>query len=808
MEEFEVPKLIYNDYEIPSPDDLPEMKLNVKLVTERKGFFDKNLEGDWGEYWTLEQALEWAHNQTILQVDMEANTLHHFLEGKKVWSLQIGRPDCQVIVDAESVDLYEFRELLEESGKTILGQNIKYDLVWLFKQGERGIALAPDRVLDTLVAEQSLSLGKKFEHIIGGEPIRYRRDLAALVKRYLGTSIESLLEVSKEPREDVIKYGIARTDLLQYSAKDVMVLEHILSHQYKALQAEKVTVDFLEECRNLVAIAYMEFCGTYLHWEDRDRNVPSWLGKCEEDEYQKGKALHELDAYVAKDYPHAAAYIEFHKPLKDKYNIPTEDYLKELSEKEDMEDLHHFSFRKWILDNYPEVPKLKLPPESKDCVMNWSSSQKTGELFKLAGIDIYDSKNKKESVDAQILGPQKDAFPIIPLYLRFKQAEKRCSTYGRNWEVAIQDDGRIHTTFKLAVDTGRMSSGGKQDRYVNLQNIPGDPASRSAFRGQGPNMICAADYSDQEGHVSAELSGDPSLRKFYNEGYGDKHAFVASMTWGTPFEDITAAKARKDNGEALSDYDKECLSKRTIAKQVGFALMYGGDYHTLMGRLGMSEDEAKRVETAFFKAFGGMRNYMERQKKFVRENGYVLINEITGKKRFFSGMEQVRADEAGFEAMRKKYGKTIGNRKYLRHKWHAALRNLATKENGAQRVEQAKATKEAYYHLLWKLRKFWSLAERQAINTPVQGTAAMITKRAATYVYQYIHSTRSSKSKDRFGKFKIINMVHDEILIEGHMKSIDGYTGILVKCMEHAAKEFCPSLNMGVVPAIGKYWIH
>lgn len=795
----------YCKYVPPPVADLPDYKLNIQLVTKRPGYFT---DMGWRQFMSVEDSFEWLDNHDVIQTDMEANTLHHFEPTARKWSIQFGSPTEQIVVDLETVDLYEYKDYLENSGKTIIGQNFAYDWIWLAKEGERGIVVYPDQVMDTFVAENSISLGMEFEFDPQGNLIgRYGRDLGALAKRYLG------MDLPKEPRGLFKVSGLDSIEKIEYAGRDVMPLQHILSHQYEKIQEKQVVIDFYEECTNLVSVAYMQFCGMYLHYSDSDRNIPNWQDKCVRDEYEKVKAMIALDDYVMEHYQGFVQYIEYAHDIEklcasnSKYNIPVKDYLREYQS---------MTFRKWLMDNYPEIPRKYMPDDftkENPCRVNWSSPDKVKALFTLITIPIWDPKEKKESVKEDIIAPVAKDFPIVALYLNYKKAEKRCSTYGRSWEFAAQGDGRIHTSYKLAVSTGRLSSGrNKEPKMPNLQNLPGDDATRHSFRGQKGNMICAADFSDQEGHVSAQLTGDKGLLDFYNKGKGDKHAWVATMIWGVIFEDIKEAKRKKDNKEPLSDFEKKLLKYRSDAKGAGFALMYGGYWGTLMKNLGLSKSESQRIERDFFKVLPGLARFKDHQIQLAKKTGYILINPITGKKRFFDGIEEIRNMEVELEQIEKKTNGLFSNRKYMKEKWPMDLQRMAATpkngKSGPERVKEAKAALSRYKELQSRIRKFWMAPERQAINTPVQGTAAIITKRATTYLFTEILKTRRSKTKDRFGKLKIINMVHDEILIEGHPRSIQAYSDLLIECMEKAAKDFCPDLDMKAVPAIGRYWIH
>ena len=78
-------------------------------------------------------------------------------------------------------------------------------------------------------------------------------------------------------------------------------------------------------------------------------------------------------------------------------------------------------------------------------------------------------------------------------------------------------------------------------------------------------------------------------------------------------------------------------------------------------------------------------------------------------------------------------------------------------------------------HKNFNLRSF---AERTAMNTPIQGTAADIIKIAMIDVY---HELKKNNLKS-----KLILQVHDELIIDTHKDEIEKVKEIIVECMEGA----------------------
>ena len=137
--------------------------------------------------------------------------------------------------------------------------------------------------------------------------------------------------------------------------------------------------------------------------------------------------------------------------------------------------------------------------------INWNSSKQVIPIFKKYGVDTSkmdkDTKEDKDSVEAKVLKPQSDKCGLIPLYLKYKEQMKLCSTYGENFLKQInRETGRLYTNFNpIGTDTARISSGGKDKankiEYINMLNLPADAETRACFIAEEGNRWISIDYS-------------------------------------------------------------------------------------------------------------------------------------------------------------------------------------------------------------------------------------------------------------------------------------------------------------------------
>lgn len=92
--------------------------------------------------------------------------------------------------------------------------------------------------------------------------------------------------------------------------------------------------------------------------------------------------------------------------------------------------------------------------------------------------------------------------------------------------------------------------------------------------------------------------------------------------------------------------------------------------------------------------------------------------------------------------------------------------------------------------------------QRISQNFPIQGSSSDITKYACILFFKEI------LKREWLHIVKIVNLVHDEILIETPEDLIKEATEVLIECMKEAGKPFCPIIPLGASFDTGDHWIH
>lgn len=235
---------------------------------------------------------------------------------------------------------------------------------------------------------------------------------------------------------------------------------------------------------------------------------------------------------------------------------------------------------------------------------NINSPKQLGEVLfgedKLA-LKAGRKTSKGYSTDADTLEALRDAHPVIPCILEYRQVSKLRSTYIDALLRKIGPDGRIHTFFdQTGTATGRISSA-----EPNLQNIPVRTELgreiRRAFVASPGCVLVDADYSQIELRILAHFSGDAAMIDAFRRGQ-DIHARTAAEVAGVLLEDVTP-------------------TMRAHAKAVNFGLVYGISDFGLARNTGMSRKEAAAFIAKYFATYPGVRGFMDRAVKEGYETG-------------------------------------------------------------------------------------------------------------------------------------------------------------------------------------------
>ena len=224
--------------------------------------------------------------------------------------------------------------------------------------------------------------------------------------------------------------------------------------------------------------------------------------------------------------------------------------------------------------------------------VNWDSPAQVKKLLSDLGVQIENTRHAT-------LEANRGKHPVIALLLDYREAAKKVSTYGTDWNDHVNKaSNRIHPNWvQIGSATGRTSC-----KNPNLQNIPREAAYRNCFRAVSGNVLIKADYEQIELRIAAEMAADARMKKAFYDGR-DLHSVTASYLLGKP------------ESEPVTD------SQRQMAKAVNFGLIFGmgarglSSYAQNNFQIEMDEAAATTVRRRYFEAYSGIKNWHELQSK-------------------------------------------------------------------------------------------------------------------------------------------------------------------------------------------------
>ena len=182
----------------------------------------------------------------------------------------------------------------------------------------------------------------------------------------------------------------------------------------------------------------------------------------------------------------------------------------------------------------------------------------------------------------------------------------------------------------------------------------------------------------------------------------------------------------------LSDSDDVTREQRTIAKIINFSIIYGKTAFGLAKELKIPVKDASEYIKKYFEQYPRVTTFEKEVIEFGEEHGYVKT--LFGRKRYISGIDS-------------------------------------------------------------KNKTIKAQAERMAVNTVIQGTAAEVLKKVMLKVYETL------KDKDDIA---LLLQVHDELIFEVEESSVEKYSEILANIMKNTVKLEDVNLNINI--NIGKNW--
>ena len=264
--------------------------------------------------------------------------------------------------------------------------------------------------------------------------------------------------------------------------------------------------------------------------------------------------------------------------------------------------------------------------------VKWSSPKQVLDVFKTYGLDVEDVNGKNLNVHS------KDTF--VKTYIKYKEQAKLATSYGDKFFENVDSDGRVRTSFKQILNTGRVASG-----KPNMQQIPAHNDYRNCFiSGYDDYIFVSGDYSSQELCIIATGSKDPVWIKALEDGE-DLHSVCADLVYGKEWQDAAESDCAYMQSKAKCNCP-EHKKLRTNVKSINFGLAYGMGPHKLADTLLITTKEAERLIEKYFRAFPAIKNFLVSLGNYGKVNGHIKTYAPYRRIRWFEDWKGINTDKA------------------------------------------------------------------------------------------------------------------------------------------------------------------
>lgn len=668
-------------------------------------------------------------------VDLETTGLLHDID--KIVTLQYGTQkrqfilDCRPFYSATKQEKQQWKQYISDLlvACEIVGHNLKFDLKFI----KYHFGVLPTRLVDTMLDELVL-------HGIGqgrAEGNGLSVSMEATGERYKLPVTKDMQKWSVGLDKKPEWYTPFPDDFLAYCAQDVRVPLAIHAQQTTILKQRDLLPTVTLEHVAIPAVVRLELDGMYV-------DVDNWRKILARKTEQRDALTEELQTVFT---PYLLAHREqvFTEQIAalEQWEKDQEAEIKRLQKAykpvfggEQWEKYLIRNLEEWSEDHKkPQLKTKKDPVTGKKTydhsAINLASSQQVKIALESIGVCV-------ESTDSDHLEPYMH-IPEVRLLAQWKKLNKFITSFGEKLLAKIGEDGRIHAEYsQVGASTGRFTCA-----KPNLQQIPSHEPEETNIRkciiAAPGNVLLTFDLPNIELRILAEISKDATMLALFDAGK-DLHSMTATMMFRLA-EEVDPKKTELKPG----------LNYRAVAKTINFGLCYGMSASGLAGSLGVTLEEAEKLQATYFSTFPGVASWLETSSQLALETGYSTT--LAGRKRFYPV-----TPEPVYNSSMRSYEDYLIIRKH----WNSLAGSI----------------------------------KRKAKNAPIQGTNADILKYALALLY---HNLPPS--------VRFVACVHDEVVLECSQEESEHVYKIVSACMTKACKHYLKRVAIPDIDGcIETYW--
>jgi DNA polymerase I-like protein with 3'-5' exonuclease and polymerase domains len=466
------------------------------------------------------------------------------------------------------------KELIE-SREMIIGQNLNFDLQFLY---ELGIDFK-NKIYDTYIAERVLRSGFKEKKISPQAQKPYFADLSCSLKAIALRRLN--VELDKEQRRTDWSQPELTLEQIEYAAKDVDVLPRIAADQLEELREENLTPIYSVESQCVRPVALMCYTG--------------------------------FGVDVTK-------LMVLRKRIEDELVAKTEQFISELDSR------------------LPEEYKLPRSSEGSIAVgkkpkkeFNPGSTAQIVNVFSSCNIELpKDATTGKTTLNQIALSEFDSEDSTLILYRERTKIETRLEHVNKLISNINPVTHRIHSGYnQVGANSGRFTSNGspkttktqgKTVYAVNIQQVPRSKDFRECFIAAPGYKLVICDWAQIELRLGAELINIAQMKEAFVKNI-DLHTLTASLIYKIDISLVT--KEQRQEGKTLN-----------FALLYGMGYRKYKTYAAQSGKM-ISLSEAKIAHAAFHLAYPRLRAWHQERASLVQE-GWAYIRTACGRRRLLS----------------------------------------------------------------------------------------------------------------------------------------------------------------------------
>lgn len=386
--------------------------------------------------------------------------------------------------------------------------------------------------------------------------------------------------------------------------------------------------------------------------------------------------------------------------------------------------------------------------------------------------------------------------PLSKLILKQRGLLKLINTYIDKLPACVNEKtGRLHAHFnQIGADTGRFSSSDP-----NLQNIPShEKSNRMLFAASPGHVLVGSDFSQQEPRLLANYAQDENMIGAYKAGK-DLYATIATQIHHNDYWDNM-----EFTDETKTVPNPEGKKRRSAVKSLMLGIMYGMGPASLADSIHGTVQDAQKIIDDFYNGFPKVKKWIDETYSFARENGYV--EDLWGRRRRLPDIQlpkyELRFKDDGRHTSTVNFNPILGCMGLFQKGSDPLLEVYRKKLDAARGKKDVDRITELAARegvLIKNNGYFISQAERQCVNSRVQGGAATMSKKAMIRVY-------NDPILKELG-FKLMIAVHDELIGECPAENAEQVADRLCDVMKHSALPEC-TVPFKCDPTIEPVWYY